>query len=420
LFPNPRFLTVSTTLQAEALPKGTNSRPRRSVASAHDGGSSADFQSRRNRTVPPVNRYPIRTAIRTYPPLVTDLPSRPVPLSWRGFFLPRLADPSHSLSGCLHRRLSGAIRSDAQQDFCDGGKSGNLFGVAGMGKTVEELRLDAERLKRRIAEVEAFNAEAVTQRRGPEQQALQTAIDEALRQVFGKNSTRYQTYHSGTSLDNGPLSLMGPPSISTVRRYVTEGKARTLAMLRQAVKTIEEEIADFTAVPNAESKQMVDYDEVGRYAMAAICLHGHPLTGDIERHPSAKFCSECGASVITSCPDCSAPIRGHYLPPGVPEVGGEYLPPNFCFACGSQFPWTAEKLRAANDLADELEDVTPDERTKLKTAIEEVAGGGPRAEAGAARIKRMLGTATTTVGQALWRITVEIASDAAKKILLGG
>jgi hypothetical protein len=288
-----------------------------------------------------------------------------------------------------------------------------------MRKTVEELRLDVERLKRRITEVESFNAEAVIQRWGAEQSALQTGIDDTLEQVFGTDSARLHSYKSGTSLDNGPLSLLGPPPLVTIRQYTVEGKARTLVMLKQAVKAIEEEIADFATLPNTGSRQM-DSTEFGRYATAAVCSRGHPLTGDIERHPSAKFCSECGAEVITSCPGCGNPIRGHYLPPGVPEIGGVYTPPSFCFSCGSQFPWTAEKLTAASDLADELEDITPEERTKLKTAIEEVAGGGPRAEAGAARIKRMLGKATTTVGQALWRITVEVASDAARKILLGG
>lgn len=70
-------------------------------------------------------------------------------------------------------------------------------------------------------------------------------------------------------------------------------------------------------------------------------------------------------------------------------------------------------------MADHLEDVSPDDRAKLKTAIEDVAGGGPRAEAGAVRIKKMIGKAGTTVGQALWRISIDVASEAAKKILIG-
>ena len=63
--------------------------------------------------------------------------------------------------------------------------------------------------------------------------------------------------------------------------------------------------------------------------------------------------------------------------------------------------------------------MSADDRAKLKTAIEEVAAGGPRAEVGAARIKRLLGKASSGVGQALWKISVEVASEAAKKVLLG-
>jgi hypothetical protein len=98
--------------------------------------------------------------------------------------------------------------------------------------------------------------------------------------------------------------------------------------------------------------------------------------------------------------------------------GGPYSPPSFCFECGKPFLWTTEKISAAKELADELEDVSPDDRANLKTAIDDVAGGGPRAEVGAARIKRMVGKAGTAVGQALWKISVEVASEAARKILI--
>lgn len=215
-------------------------------------------------------------------------------------------------------------------------------------KTAVELRLDIERIQRRIAEVEKFDADAVTERRGPQQSALQSAIDDTLQQVFGKNSSRYQAYRSGTSLDRGPLSMLGPPPIATIRQYTSAGKARTLAMLNQAIKSIEEEIADLEVARDQHAKpagkQMMDSAEFARYSNAAVCLHGHPLTADIEYHPSAKFCSECGAEVITSCPDCAAPLRGHYVPPGVTGVGGSYSPPSFCFSCGKPLPWTTEKL----------------------------------------------------------------------------
>jgi hypothetical protein len=142
------------------------------------------------------------------------------------------------------------------------------------------------------------------------------------------------------------------------------------------------------------------------------------LTADAELHPAAKFCAECGAAVLTTCPGCKAEIRGHFVPAGLSGVGGAFAAPSFCFSCEQPFPWTTEKLSAAKDLADEL-DLSADDRAKLRSAIDDIATGGPRAEVGAARIKRLLGKAGSGVGHALWKISVEVASEAAKKILLG-
>jgi hypothetical protein len=162
---------------------------------------------------------------------------------------------------------------------------------------------------------------------------------------------------------------------------------------------------------------MWDDEGAGRYQLAAICQRGHVLTADAELHPAAKFCADCGAPVITTCPGCGAEIRGHFVPPGITGVGGAFDPPGFCFACGQPFPWTTEKLSAAKGLADEL-DLSADDRATLKTALDDIATRGPQAEVGAARIKRLAGKAGTAVGRAFWNITVEVASEAAKKILL--
>ena len=163
-------------------------------------------------------------------------------------------------------------------------------------------------------------------------------------------------------------------------------------------------------------------DHSGMFSTAAVCLNGHVATPDVETHGArlSKFCSTCGSEVITACPSCKAPIRGFYIPPGVTGVGGVFKSlPSFCFQCGQPFPWTAEKIEAAKSLADELENLSAEDRAALKIAIDDVAGGGPRAEAGAARLKRMLGKATTTAGKALYKIVVDVASEAAKKMLLG-
>ncbi len=153
-----------------------------------------------------------------------------------------------------------------------------------------------------------------------------------------------------------------------------------------------------------------------QHFVAAICVKGHVASDGIEYRSAGKFCEVCGASVITACPACQTSIRGFHR-----EVlsTATYDPPAYCFACGVAFPWTTEKLAVAKELADELDGVSADDRATLKIAIEEVAAGGPRAEVGAARIKRLLGKASSGVGRALWKISVDVASEAAKKVLLG-
>jgi hypothetical protein len=50
--------------------------------------------------------------------------------------------------------------------------------------------------------------------------------------------------------------------------------------------------------------------------------------------------------------------------------------PALCFpeiAFGKPFPWTAEKIEAAKSLADELENLSAEDRAALKIAIDDVA-----------------------------------------------
>jgi hypothetical protein len=130
------------------------------------------------------------------------------------------------------------------------------------------------------------------------------------------------------------------------------------------------------------------------------------------------FCSDCGAPIIREYPTCKTAIRGYYNVPGF--IGGAaYEPPAFCFQCGNPFPWTADKVSAAKELADELDGISADDLSKLKSAIDDVTSGGPRGELGAVRIKKMVGKAGGAVDNALWKITVDIASEAARKIMLG-
>ena len=49
-----------------------------------------------------------------------------------------------------------------------------------------------------------------------------------------------------------------------------------------------------------------------------------------------RFCSKCGAPVITACPSCSSRLLGGYE--GVIAAGPDE-PEKFCSSCGAPYPW---------------------------------------------------------------------------------
>jgi hypothetical protein len=156
------------------------------------------------------------------------------------------------------------------------------------------------------------------------------------------------------------------------------------------------------------------------YKTAAVCVRGHIGTSNLEYKPdlAANFCKECGGQIITACPSCQTPIRGVYTVRGTSRSFG-YTPPNYCEDCGQPFPWITEKLKAASALADELENLSDVDRQKIKQSLDEITKDTPNTDLAVIRLKKFLGKATDAIGQALWKATIEIATEAAKKALLG-
>jgi len=299
----------------------------------------------------------------------------------------------------------------------------------------EQMRGAIPLLEARVKELRALDIQSISKGSDPQVQTLAASIVSTLSRIYGEDTFEFARLREAADLDDtfygGPIFIAhgsGPRQIPVeeIRVGVERGRNRAIALLEAEANSCRETLehsgrggtAGGVPLQNELERAHDDYLS-GRYTTAAVCQRGHAMAADAGLHPAAKFCADCGAPVMTTCPGCGIAIRGHFVPPGLTGVGGPYTPPNFCFSCGQPFPWTIEKLTAAKDLADELEDISVDDRTKLKTAIDDVASGGPRAEVGAARIKRMVGKAGTTVGQALWKISLDVASEAAKKILIG-
>lgn len=155
------------------------------------------------------------------------------------------------------------------------------------------------------------------------------------------------------------------------------------------------------------------------YDIAQICINGHVINSRAQSNPerNQKFCDICGEQTITECPQCKNPIRGNYHVPGVLAIGFEYIPPKFCHNCGKPYTWTEMKLRTAQELADEVENLTPAERDILKLSLDELVRDTPDVQIASLRFKKLMTKAGKDVANAFRDILVDVASETAKKML---
>lgn len=157
---------------------------------------------------------------------------------------------------------------------------------------------------------------------------------------------------------------------------------------------------------------------MAEYKFAQVCLNGHPTTSDIQLSPErlSEFCPDCGEPTTTKCESCDASIRGYYYIGGILTTRA-YIPPNYCFSCGTPFPWARRQLDAANALIEELEGLSDAEIKQLRTSIPDLAKDTPQTQVSAVRYKRLLGKAKGAAVKALENVVVNLATEGAKKLI---
>lgn len=132
--------------------------------------------------------------------------------------------------------------------------------------TVGQKRRRIERLQKCITSLEAFDPQKA-QKRAPAVLALEAAIDKALSSAFGYGTPAYLRYNQAATLDPDPhftnavlrspvLRPVGGPGrhdakAEARRQHFSEGKERSIALLRKAISTLEDEIADAEPVVEA-------------------------------------------------------------------------------------------------------------------------------------------------------------------------
>ena len=162
----------------------------------------------------------------------------------------------------------------------------------------------------------------------------------------------------------------------------------------------------------------------GNYDTAQICKNGHLTNDSAKTNPirNQDHCAKCGAPTIMACPSCRTEIRGLYTEEQLiyeVVVFPVTTIPAFCYNCGDPFPWTDAALRAARELADELDNITDDERKTLKNSLDDLVRETPSTRVAETRFKKIMRKVGKEGYEGMRSLLTDIVSEAVRKTIFG-
>lgn len=158
---------------------------------------------------------------------------------------------------------------------------------------------------------------------------------------------------------------------------------------------------------------------MGGYDIAQICLNGHTInaTARIAPERNEEYCSKCGQKTLTACPACGASVRGLHRSD---NDSFDFSFPNYCFKCGSAFPWTQRKMFAICEIVDMSDGLTGEEKELIKSGLPEIVSDTPRTEAASLAVKKALSKMSRDSRLVVGEKILDLAGENAKKIILEG
>jgi hypothetical protein len=153
------------------------------------------------------------------------------------------------------------------------------------------------------------------------------------------------------------------------------------------------------------------------YDIAEICHNGHVSNDSTQKYPedSQKFCDVCGQKTIRNCEKCNEGIRGFHHIAGI--GGGHYTRPSFCINCGEAFPWTSNGVSAAKEFTEFLDEISSEDKDILIKSLDDLVKDSPRTPLAAAKFKKIVSKAGSTIAGSFKDILVDVISETAKKAI---
>lgn len=140
--------------------------------------------------------------------------------------------------------------------------------------SLADMKAGILRLKKRIDELEAFDPSQMQVPSPPELAALELAITRALEKTFGENTADFRRFSGAGDLIWSPGVFMYPSEPTPLYEYregVSQTKERSIALLREAVRTLEEDIEELA--PELEIKSTTP-PEPKAFSRRIFVVHG--------------------------------------------------------------------------------------------------------------------------------------------------
>ena len=170
------------------------------------------------------------------------------------------------------------------------------------------MRSGIEWLSRRIEDVERLDPQSVPGRQSNTIVSLETAIDETLAAVFGVGTPKFKRYRPAADLEPAPVLTMVPDWIGArgggatggedlqeLRHGIAERKLRSIALLKQAVRGLEEEIEHRPPQPAAPRDDANAERSAAIGSRKVFIVHGHD---EGPREAVARFVEKLGFEAI--------------------------------------------------------------------------------------------------------------------------
>ncbi len=158
--------------------------------------------------------------------------------------------------------------------------------------TPEQMRAGIDRLEKRLEELKEFDPQSVTEQYNvPHVEKWNAAADDALVRTFGSDSLDYERYHGAVRIDNGPHNYAYQVPLHEVHQSLAQSKNRSIALLEQAIESLQERIAEAGPVA-AEAHSVVPAKALSR---KVFVVHGHD---EGVRETVARFLERLGFEAI--------------------------------------------------------------------------------------------------------------------------